>query len=141
VALDGAKILANASRHSALSHEHTGKIEMQLKAKVVDLMAKAEAADQPDVPDGISRLARPPSQLASRPSIPEELARREARLAKLAAASATIEARTKERFEREQAEHQAKLSARDARTAATGKKPGGPPSRRWKVRCPRTRPT
>jgi transposase len=113
VALDGTKIHANASRHSALSYEHAGKIETQLKAEVADLMAKAEAADQADVPDGMS--------------IPEELARREARLAKLAAARATIEARAKERFEREQAEHQAKLAARDAKTAATGKKPGGKP--------------
>ena len=113
VALDGTKIHANASRHSALSYEHAGKIELQLKAEVADLMAKAEAADQADVPDGMS--------------IPEELARREARLAKLAEARATIEARAKERFERDQAEHQAKLAARDAKTAATGKKPGGKP--------------
>ena len=113
VALDGTKIHANASRHSALSYEHAGKIERQLKAEVADLMAKAEAADRADVPDGMS--------------IPEELARREARLAKLAEAKATIEARAKERFERDQAEHQAKLAARDAKTAATGKKPGGKP--------------
>jgi Transposase DDE domain len=53
-------------------------------------------------------------------AIPEELARREARLAKLAEARAKIEARAKERFEREQAEHRAK-------TAATGKKPSGRP--------------
>ena len=45
VALDGTKIHANASRHSALSYEHAGKIEAQLKAEVADLMAKAEAAD------------------------------------------------------------------------------------------------
>ena len=64
VALDGTKIHANASRHSALSYEHAGKIEAQLQAEVADLMAKAEAADQADVPDGMS--------------IPEELARREA---------------------------------------------------------------
>ena len=113
VALDGTKIHANASRHRALSYEHAGKIELQLKAEVADLMAKAEATDQADVPDGMS--------------IPEELARREARLAKLAEARATIEARAKERFERDQAEHQAKLAARDAKTAATGKKPGGKP--------------
>src|SRR6201994_3967808 len=113
IALDGTKIHANASRHSALSYEHAGKIELQLKAEVADLMAKAEAADQADAPDGMS--------------IPEELARREARLAKLAEARATIEARAKERFERDQAEHQAKLAARDAKTAATGKKPGGKP--------------
>src|ERR1700688_3713029 len=113
VALDGSKIHANASRHSALSYEHAGKIEAQLKAEVADLMAKAEAADQTDVPDGMS--------------IPEELARREDRLEKLAAAKATIEARAKERHAREQAEYEAKLAARDAKTKATGKKPGGKP--------------
>ena len=33
VALDGTKIHANASRHSALSYEHAGKIETQLRPK------------------------------------------------------------------------------------------------------------
>ena len=113
VGLDGTKIHANASRHSALSYEHAGKIEAQLKAEVADLMAKAEAADQADVPDGLS--------------IPEELARREERLAKIAEARAKIEARATERFEREQAEHEARMAARAAKTRATGKKPGGKP--------------
>src|ERR1700675_380585 len=66
--IDGTKIHANASRHSALSYEHAGKIEAQLKAEVAELMAKAEAADQADIPDGMS--------------IPDELARREDRLQK-----------------------------------------------------------
>jgi len=113
VALDGTKIHTNASRHSALSYEHAGKIESQVKAEVADLLAKAEAADQADVPDGMS--------------LPEELARREKRLKTLAVARATIEARAKERFEREQAEYQAKLEARAAKIEATGKKPGGKP--------------
>src|SRR5215217_7474148 len=78
VALDGTKVQANASRHSALSYEHAGKIEAQLKAEVAELMAKAEAADQADRPDGMS--------------IPDELARREDRLRRLA------EARARERF-------------------------------------------
>jgi transposase len=112
VALDGTKIQANASRHSALSYEHAGKIEAQLQAEVADLMAKAEAADQADVPDGMS--------------IPEELARREARLAAIARAKATIEARAKERHAREQAEHDTKMAQRAAKTAATGKKTSGP---------------
>jgi transposase len=98
VGLDGTKIHANASRHSALSYEHAGHIETQLKAEVADLIAKAEAADQADIPDGIS--------------IPEELERREERLRKLAEARAKIEARAKERHAREQAEHEAKLAAR-----------------------------
>jgi transposase len=113
VALDGTKIHANASRHSALSYEHAGKIEAQLKAEVTELLARAEAADQADVPDGMS--------------IPGELARRKTRLAKLAEARAKIAARAKERFEREQAEYQAKLAARNAKTEATGKKPSGKP--------------
>src|SRR5262245_53549014 len=112
VALDGTKIHANASRHSALSYEHAGKIEAQLKAEVAELLARAEAADQADVLDGMS--------------IPEELARREDRVAKLAEARAKLEARAKERFEREMAEHRAKLAAR-AETAASGKKAGGRP--------------
>jgi transposase len=113
VALDGTKIHANASRHSALSYEHAGRIEAQLKAEVAELLAKAEAADRADLPDGLS--------------IPDELARRKERLAKLAEARATIEARARERFEREQAEHEAKLAARDAKAEATGKKPRGKP--------------
>ena len=52
VALDGTKIHVNASRHSALSHEHAGRIEAQLKAEVVTLLAKAEAADRADIPMG-----------------------------------------------------------------------------------------
>jgi transposase len=113
VALDGTKIHANASRHSALSYEHAGQIEEQLKAEVAELMAKAEAADKADIPDGMS--------------IPDELARREDRLQKIAQARAKIEARSKERFEREAAEHRARLAAREAKAEATGKKPVGKP--------------
>src|SRR6201997_4125866 len=113
VALDGTKIHANASRHSALSYEHATKIEAQLKAEVAELLARAEAADQADIAvEGMS--------------IPEELARREERLAKLGEARTKLEARAKERFEQEMAEHRAKLSARE-KAAETGKKPGGRP--------------
>ena len=113
VGLDGTKVHANASRHSALSYDHAGKIEAQLKAEVAALLAKAEAADTADIPDGLS--------------IPDELSRREERLRKLAEARARIEARAKERFEREQAEYAEKLAERAAKTAATGKKPSGKP--------------
>lgn len=70
VTLDGTKIHANASCHSALSHEHAGRVEAQLKAEVTDLLAQAETVDRADIPDGLS--------------IPDELARCEERLAKLA---------------------------------------------------------
>ncbi len=113
IGLDGTKIHANASRHSALSHEHADKIEAQLKGEVAELLARAEAADAANIPDGMS--------------IPDELARREERLRKIARARATIEARAKERHMRELAEHEAKMAAREAKSAATGKKPGGKP--------------
>src|SRR6202167_1003913 len=98
IGLDGTKIHANASRHSALSYEHAVKIEAQLKAEVADLMAKAEAADTVEVAEGMS--------------IPDELARREERLRKFAQAKAQIEARAKERHARETAEFEAKMAAR-----------------------------
>jgi hypothetical protein len=107
IGLDGTKIHANASRHSALSYEHAGKIEAQLQAEVAELMAKAEAADAADIPDGMS--------------VPDELARREERLRKIAEARTKIEARAKERHAREMAEYEAKLASRDAKTAAMGK--------------------
>src|SRR5262244_2793789 len=113
VALDGTKIHANASRHSALSYEHAGKLEVQLRAEVEKLLAKAEVADKADVPDGMS--------------IPEELERREERLKKLAEARAKIEARASERFAREQAEYEAQIAAREAKIKASGKKPRGKP--------------
>ena len=88
VALDGTKVHTNASRHSALSYEHASKIGARLKAEVAELMALAEAADAADPPDGMS--------------VPEELARREDRLQRVAEAKAKIEARAKERYAREQ---------------------------------------
>jgi transposase len=111
VALDGTKIHANASRHSALSYEHANKIEAQLKAEVADLLGRAEAADQADIPDGMQ--------------VPEELARREKRLAEIVRAKAVIEARATERHARERAEYEARVAEREAKAAQTGKKPGG----------------
>lgn len=110
VALDGTKVHANASRHSALSHGHASKLEQQLKREVQQLLQLAERADQQDIPDGMS--------------IPEELERRESRLAAIAEARAKIEQRV---AEREQAAYEAKIEAREEKQRRTGKKPGGRP--------------
>ena len=83
------------------------RIEAQLKAEVADLLGKAEAADQAEVPDGMQ--------------VPEELARREKRLAEIARAKAVIEARAKERHARERAEYEAKMAARAAKAAQTAR--------------------
>jgi transposase len=113
VSLDGTKIHANASRHSALSYGHAEAIEAQLKAEVQELVALAEQADGADLPDGMS--------------LPAELTRRAERLAAIAAAKAKIAARAEERHAREQAAYEAKLAAREAQAAATGKAPRGKP--------------
>jgi len=113
VALDGTKVQANASRHSALSYGHAMKIEEQLRREVRELLDLAEQADAADLPDALV--------------IPEELERRETRLAAIARAKAEIEARAAERLAEEQAEYEAKLAAREEKQRLTGKKPGGKP--------------
>ena len=110
VALDGTKVHANASRHSALSYGHAKKLEKQLKREVQQLLKLAEQADAADLPDGMS--------------IPEELERREARLAAIAEAKQKIETRVKEQ---QQAQYQQKLAARAEQERRTGKKPPGRP--------------
>ena len=113
VCLDGTKVHANASRHSALSHGHIEKLETQLQAEVQELLALAEKTDQADVPDGID--------------LPAEIRRREDRLATMAEAKAKIAARAEERYQREKAEYNAKLTKRAEKEKSTGKKPGGKP--------------
>lgn len=113
ISLDGTKVHANASRHSALSHGHIEKIEAQLKGEVQELLALAEQADRADIPDGVS--------------LPAEIKRREERLLAMAQAKVRIAARAMERFEREQAAHAAKMAQRDAKAKQAGRKPGGKP--------------
>jgi transposase InsO family protein len=113
IALDGTKIKANASKHSALSFGHIEKLEQQLRLEVAHLSKLAESANRADVPDGID--------------LPEEIARREERLQAMGEARQKLEAQAKARYEKEKAEYQAKLEAREARAKKTGKKPGGKP--------------
>jgi len=113
VCLDGTKIAANASRHSALSHGHIVKLEAQLKQEVQELLALAEQADTTNTPDGMS--------------LPKELKLREDRLAAMAQAKAKIAVRAAERYAREKAEFDEKSAKRQAKEKETGKKPGGKP--------------
>src|SRR5512134_1728759 len=110
IALDGTKIKANASKHKALSHGHIEKLEAQLRDEVKALMAKAETADREAQAEGVD--------------LPAEIARREERLAALAAAKAKIQARAEERFQQEQQAFEAKVARREAQRQA-GRKPRG----------------
>jgi transposase len=111
VSLDGSKVKANASKHKALSYQHACKLETQIKAEVADLLKKAESVDSADIPDGMS--------------LPEELDRREKRLAVIAAAKVEIEKRAAERHSREQAAYENKVAERTRKEQETGKKTKG----------------
>jgi transposase len=88
VALDGTKLLANASRHKAMSYDHiVPKIE-KLQAEVDAMLAEAEAIDRAeDEAYGEDRRGD---------ELPPELARRESRLQKLREAKEAIEAEARE---------------------------------------------
>lgn len=109
VAIDGTKILANASKHSAVSYAHAGQTMQTLDLEIAALLAKAEQADATPLQDGLT--------------IPAEVQRRQERKAQLARAE--MEARAYARCQAEQAEHAAQLAARETARAA-GKKPRGP---------------
>ena len=110
VSLDGTKIKANASKHKAMSWGYANKLEEQLRREVRELLKQAEQADAED---------------EAEIDIPDELARREDRLAAIEKAKAEIERRARERFEAEQAEHEEKLKRRQKKEAKSGKKAGG----------------
>lgn len=110
IALDGTKFKANASKSQALSYGHAERIEAQLRHEVKELLHQAEVADRDKLPDGLD--------------IPQEIARREARLAAITAAKAQIAARAAERDALHQAEYEEKVAQREAQRAA-GKKPHG----------------
>jgi transposase len=104
IALDGTKVKANASRHKAMSYERMQEEEKRLKEEVARLLAEAEATDaSEDAAHGPDR---------SGDELPEELARRQSRLAKIQQAKAMLE----ERARNEAAEEA-------ARRAAEGKAP------------------
>ena len=113
VAIDGTKVLANASKHSAVSYERAGQMIQELNLEVEQRLAKAETADSTPLQDGLS--------------IPAEIARRQERKARLEQARQVIEARARERAQAEALEYEAKLKARQAKAERGEKVAGRPP--------------
>ena len=111
VSLDGTKVKANASKHKALSYKHIKKLQSQLEAEVESLLKKAQEADNSKSDDGLN--------------IPEEIERREDRLKVIKEAKEKIEARAKERYDKESKAYQEKMDKRETKEKLTGKKTGG----------------
>jgi len=109
VALDGTKVRANASRRKAMSYARMTEKQKILAAEVSDLLAEAERIDK----DEDAKFGKDNSGYG----LPEELARREDRLAKITEAKAALEAEAAERAAAEAAER-ARVAGKDQDTIA-----------------------
>jgi hypothetical protein len=117
VSIDGTKIKANASKHKAMSYARMGETEQRLKQEIEALLQQAEDVDAAeDAQYGKGKRGD---------ELPEELARRESRLKKIAQAKAELEQEAREKAERERADAEAKLAARRDEEERTGKKKRG----------------
>ena len=112
ISVDGTKIQAHASKHSAVSYKRAGEMIEQLELEVETLMKKAEAADHKALDDGLS--------------VPDEIKRRTDRKEKLKHARAIIEERFEEKRQEKEQEYKAKLTKREE-LIKQGKKPRGRP--------------
>jgi transposase len=87
IALDGTKIKASASRHKAMSYERMPEEEARLKREIATILAEAESADTTE------DAAHGPGRRGD--ELPQELSRRQSRLAKIQEAKALLEERAR----------------------------------------------
>ena len=111
LSLDGSKIHADASKSQAVSYKRLLELETLLCQEVEELFHLAEAAETAELPEGLN------------PN--DEIAFRQARLARLEEARKALQARAEERYQQELAEYQAKLREREEKASQSGRKPGG----------------
>jgi transposase len=99
IALDGTKVKANASRHKAMSYDRMKTEEVRLQAEIAKLLADAEATDKAeDSEHGPNRRGD---------ELPDELARRQSRLAKIQEAKKLLEERARTEAAEEAARREA----------------------------------
>ena len=118
LALDGTKLRANASRHKAMSYERMLRAEAQLETEIAALRANVRALlEEAEAVDAAEdeRFGRD----CRGDELPEDLRRREQRLARIREAKQALEG-----------EARAAEIARRAELEAQGKKPRWPPNGR-----------
>src|SRR3954462_14275013 len=99
IALDGTKVKANASRHKAMSYDRMKSEEERLKQEIAKLLAEAQASDDAeDIEHGPDRRGD---------ELPDELARRQSRLAEIRQAKGPLEGRARNEATDEPARRQA----------------------------------
>jgi transposase len=99
IALDGTKVKANASRHKAMSYDRMKAEEARLQQEIAAILTEARAVD-----DAEDREHGPDRQ---GDELPEELARRQSRLAKIQQARKLLEERARIEATEEAARRQA----------------------------------
>jgi transposase len=87
IALDGTKVKANASRHKAMSYDRMKAEEERLRQEIAKLLAEAQASDDDE------DLQHGPDHHGD--ELPDELARRQSRLAKIQQAKKLLEERAR----------------------------------------------
>jgi len=110
VSIDGTKIKANASKHSAVSYKRAGEMIAQLELEVEELTRKAEQIDNTPLEDGLT--------------LPDEIKRRKDRKESLREARKVIEERYNQVREQKQSEYETKKENRDDQRK-NGKPPRG----------------
>ena len=110
LSIDGTKIEANASKHSAMSWGYANKLEEQLKAEVAELIKRAETENRNE---------------GNNFDIPMEIERRQERLPKIEEIQAERKRRASVRDELEKAEYEALMAERAAFEAEKGRRLGG----------------
>jgi transposase len=88
VSLDGTKVKANASKHKAMSYGRMEEKEQQLEEEVKQLLAQAGAVDEEEDRRHGDRRGD---------ELPEELQRRQSRLAKIKQAKKAVEQRARDK--------------------------------------------
>ena len=119
VAIDGTKLKANASKHKAMSYDRMNEKEKQLREEVEKLLAQAAQADAEEE----AKYGKGNDEN----DLPAELARRESRLKKIAAAKAALEQEARERAEAKKGAVETRLEERRKQEEEQGKKIGGRP--------------
>ena len=108
VYIDGTKVQANASKHKAMSYDYINRLEKQLETEIDKLLDLAAHKDEQETDIELD--------------IPAEIKLRKDRLEKIKTAKEVVEARAKERYQKEKQDYDTKIAKRKKHEDETGKK-------------------
>jgi transposase len=111
LSVDGTKIKANASKHHALSHGYTTKLQAKLRREITKLMSIAEKAEKTEKEKSLD--------------IPNEIRRREDLIKGITRAREKIEVMEQQRIDEVKKKYEERIEKRRQKEQETGKKAQG----------------